>query len=514
MAYAMYLRKSRADAESEARGEGETLSRHEKVLTELSEKIDLPITDIYREIVSGETIEARPEVQRLLKAVEQKKYDGVFVMDADRIARGDSVDQGIVLRTFRLSGTKIITPRKIYDPTSEFDEEYFEFELFMARREYKIINRRIQRGRIISAKEGRYIGSVPPYGYDKIKIKGDKGHTLKPNGEADTVRYIFSRYLDGKSTGDIAEELDSMDIPTRSGKSWSRATIIDMLKNPVYIGKIRWSYRKNIKSSVNGQIVTIRKTCNDHILVDGLHEPIISDDIFYSVQNRLAGSRKKSVRSSDTLQNPFAGLIYCGICGSVMTRLGVTSHNKYDTIKCSNKKCRCVSAPIFLVEQSVLEFLNKWFDKYTVQIDAHNVVPGNEYINIKKAAEELYSESEKIDMQIANTYDLLEQGVYTSEIFKQRNMILSEHKNEVKTRLMKLEKELTETENNFYAGQKISSCLKYVISAYDHCKDSDEKNLLLKSFLERIEYVKYEPNRRGHLNNANFKLEAFPKVCN
>lgn len=63
-------------------------------------------------------------------------------------------------QTFKYSGTKIITPMKVYDPENEFDEEYFEFGLFMSRREYKTINRRLQRGRISSAKEGKFVGKT------------------------------------------------------------------------------------------------------------------------------------------------------------------------------------------------------------------------------------------------------------------------------------------------------------------------------------------------------------------
>mgnify|MGYP000193505958 CR=1 FL=1 len=61
------------------------------------------------------------------------------------------------------SDTKIITPTKTYDPDNEFDEEYFEFGLFMSRREYKTIKRRLNAGRISSVKEGKYCGSRPPY---------------------------------------------------------------------------------------------------------------------------------------------------------------------------------------------------------------------------------------------------------------------------------------------------------------------------------------------------------------
>ena len=70
---------------------------------------------------------------------------------------------------------------KTYNPNNEYDEEYFEFGLFMSRREYKTINRRLQRGRLSSVKEGKCVCSIAPYGYDKVKLKGDKGFTLARN---------------------------------------------------------------------------------------------------------------------------------------------------------------------------------------------------------------------------------------------------------------------------------------------------------------------------------------------
>ena len=141
--YIIYLRKSRADLEAEQRGEGETLARHERALLELARRQRLNIVDIYREIVSGETIAARPVMQRVLAEVEEGLWDGVLVYEVERLARGDTIDQGIVAQAFKFSNTKIITPVKTYDPDNEFDEEYFEFGLFMSRREYKTINRRV-----------------------------------------------------------------------------------------------------------------------------------------------------------------------------------------------------------------------------------------------------------------------------------------------------------------------------------------------------------------------------------
>ena len=199
LAYCLYLRKSRADIEAEAHGEGETLARHEKLLLEVAKRGHYNITQIYREIVSGETIAARPVVQKLLQEVEDGKWEGVLVVEVERLARGDTIDQGVMAQAFKYSGTKIITPLKVYDPANEFDEEYFEFGLVMSRREYKTIKRRLVRGRNASAKEGKWVSGLAPYGYERVRIKGDKGWTLRPVEEqADIVRFIFKLYTSGE----------------------------------------------------------------------------------------------------------------------------------------------------------------------------------------------------------------------------------------------------------------------------------------------------------------------------
>jgi DNA invertase Pin-like site-specific DNA recombinase len=141
--------------------------------------------------------------------VEQGRWSGVLVTEIERLARGDTIDQGIVAQTFKAGNTKIITPAKTYDPNDEFDEEYFEFGLFMSRREYKTINRRIQRGRLTSVKEGKFISSVPPYGYNKAKLPDDKGYSLVINeAEANVVQLIYDLYIKGRGMAAIAGELD------------------------------------------------------------------------------------------------------------------------------------------------------------------------------------------------------------------------------------------------------------------------------------------------------------------
>ena len=88
--------------------------------------------------------------------------EGVLVPETSRLARGDTIDQGIVAQAFKLSGTLIVTPSKTYDPTQEADEEWMEFGLFMSRQEYRMIRRRMTAGMNAAKREGRFIGNVAP----------------------------------------------------------------------------------------------------------------------------------------------------------------------------------------------------------------------------------------------------------------------------------------------------------------------------------------------------------------
>ena len=230
--YFMYLRKSRKDDELESATIEETLARHERTLLALAHKLDITIDKIYREVVSGETIAARPMMQQMLNDMESGNCDGVLVMEVERLARGNTMDQGFVSQAFQLSNTKIITPMRIYDPQNEADQEYFEFSLFMSRREYKTITRRMQAGRRASFNEGKYTGNIPPYGYDRKKLHNEKGWTLTINeNEAQIVRLIFDWYVNGEKQDDgsieklgtttIARKLNKLSIPSRTGSGLS-----------------------------------------------------------------------------------------------------------------------------------------------------------------------------------------------------------------------------------------------------------------------------------------------------
>ena len=253
--YLVYLRKSRADGEHET--VEEVLAKHYKMIQDYAAaKLGgaIPEALIYREVVSGETIQDRPEMKKVLDRIQAENITGVLVIEPQRLSRGDLSDCGTVIRAFRYTETLIITPTKTYDLSDKFDRKFFEMELMRGNDYLEYVKEIMNRGRIASVSEGNYIGSVSPYGYDKIKE--GKSFTLIPNSEADVVRLMFELWtVEGLGTTTIANRLNALHIRPRKSELWSPASIRDMLRNPVYIGKIRWNRRKRVKKYEDGELV-------------------------------------------------------------------------------------------------------------------------------------------------------------------------------------------------------------------------------------------------------------------
>jgi len=277
--YGMYLRKSRKDLSCYTIEE--VLKRHKEQLLALATNYHIEISpeNIFEEIVSGETLEERPMIKKLLNEVENGKYAGIFVMEIERLARGDTIDQGIVARAFRYSNTKIITLLKVYDPKDEYDEEYFEFGLFMSRREYKTINRRLQLGRRKSVEEGKWVNSTPPFGWKRKKLDKEKGYILvREKQEAAIVRLIYDLYLGNIESktpygiGKIAQYLNKIGLSPREKNEWSYSSVRVILTNPVHYGKIVWGRRPSVKQFEN--------TCNSKELLRMLEIDKFATDIY------------------------------------------------------------------------------------------------------------------------------------------------------------------------------------------------------------------------------------------
>ncbi|MBP2634999.1 MAG: Recombinase [Firmicutes bacterium] len=504
-----YLRKSREDQEAEARGEGETLVKHKKALYKLAKDYGVNITKVFEEIVSGESLIHRPEMLALLKEVEAGQCKSVFCMEIDRLGRGDMEDQGLILKTFKNSNTLIVTPRKIYNLNDEFDEEYTEFEAFMARKELKIITRRLQGGRIRSVQDGNYIGTRPPYGYE-IKKEGQT-RTLIPHPEqADVVRLIFELYANGDMGGHkIAAELNRRGAKTYTGKPWESSTVLFILKNEVYTGKVQWKKKESKKSKdPDKKRDTKTRPREEWISVQGKHEPLISQELFDKAQAILKGKYHVPYQLVNGITNPLAGLIKCDICGASMVYRPY-SHQQYPHLICYNKHCPNKSSRFEYVEQRVIDGLEAWVEEYQSQWDSHKPASKKENtvsIN-QKILQNLTKELKALNQQVDSLHDFLERKIYTEEVYLDRSQKLSERIAETEKAIINTEAALAIEAKREKAQKDVIPKLRKVLSAYHKAKDPAAKNKMLKTIMEFATYRK-EIDQKGD----DFELIIHPRL--
>lgn len=509
MANAIYLRKSRQDDEAETMGI-DTLERHEKTLLGLAKKQNLSIIAIYREIVSGETISARPQMQRLLSDIENGKFEGVLVMEVERLARGDTIDQGLVAQAFKYSNTKIITPNKTYNPNNESDEEYFEFGLFMSRREYKTINKRLQAGRICSIKEGKYVGNKPPFGYERVKLKNEKGFKLQIiESQAEIVRTIFKMFTkDGFGTTNIATYLNSIGLQTSQENIWKTQAIVTILRNPVYYGKIKWGARKEVKKVSNGVVVKSRPRAkaDEVYLFDGMHESIINEETYILAKEKLALTPNRGIRTGETIKNPLVGLVRCGVCGEKMQRRNY-QNRPTDTLLCQNNLCSNVSSDLYRVEDEIIENLKTYLKKYKANFKntKSTVADDKKYQTLLINQQ---SELEKTRQQFSKLCDFLEQGIYSKEVFLQRNNILTEKTNSINKQIDDLRSKIQEINTAKNVKIDIIPKITNVLKNYNTDLSAQERNELLKTVVDKIVYVKTKGGRWGDPNDFSVVVEV------
>ncbi|MDR1410140.1 MAG: recombinase family protein [Oscillospiraceae bacterium] len=519
--YAIYLRKSRKDLEAEASGQSDTLVRHESALLTVAKAQGLTIGKIYREVVSGDTIAGRPQMQRLLADVQEGKWLGVLVVEVERLARGDTIDQGIVAQTFQVTGTKIITPQKIYDPQNEFDQEYFEFGLYMSRREYLTIKRRLLAGKAASAKEGKYLGSVPPYGYRRVKIPDGKGWTLELHPEqAPVVKQLFTWLVDGAPDESgflhrlgmhaIATKLNNMGIIPAKGGLWQYSSVTKLVKNPVYMGKIRYRWRKEKKSMKDGKVhvSTPINLDGDIILVQGLHPAIVPEALFYAAQESIKRHDISHVHSNKVLSNPLAGLVFCAQCGSAMQRRIATRKDGAAVLSCKHQFCDTACSSLASVETRMLRLLENW--AHTIELDFDDDIspsPNDDLLTSAIASSE--KKIAQLTAQLAKAHDLLEQEVYDIDTFVERSQTLKEQIKEGSERLSAFRAQLSGTQSGAMIRGIILPKVKNLLDIYYSLPDATTKNELLKELIDHCEYTK---KNRGKESVDDFELVIFPRI--
>ncbi len=511
----VYLRKSRSDDPSLT--VEEVLQRHEGILKEWAERNlphPIPEENIFREVVSGEQLENRPEMQKVLKLIESPKYKAILVVEPQRLSRGDLEDCGRLIKLLRYTDTKVITPLKTYNLSDDYDRDAFERELKRGNEFLEYTKKILGRGIMESVKSGNYVGSVAPYGYKKAVVMDGKKKcpTLEPDeNEAPIARMIFDMYGNqGLTFVMIATRLKNMGIRGRNGRVFSETTIRDMIDNPHYIGKIRWNWRKTTLTVEDSEVIEKRPLNPDYLIFDGKHEALIDEELFNRSKDRYWNTPKNNPNKG--LRNPFATILHCGKCGKMLT-IGYDANKKL-RFKCRNGSvCNTGSVSAQIIIDAVCAELDKQIEDFSIRI---NEGAEDEQKRKEQEARILEKKIRDLEAKELSLWEKYAEDGMPKDIFeKLRDKTLSEKESAIQE--LKSAKSNTKKVVNYQ--ERLVTFREAVNIIRDGKAPVEEQNRLIQACISDIRYYRDAPKKKLKGENTvkgwevtDFRLEIDMKL--
>ena len=301
--------------------------------------------------------------------------------------------------------------------------------------------------------------------------------------------------------------LTGMGIVSRSGKPFNPATVKTIISNPVNIGMLRWNYRKSQKAIVNGKIATSRPKADDYILVKGKHPGCISEDLYYRA-NSVNSSMTAPVKRSCRIQNPFAGIVRCSCCGRVMVRKKMSAKQPRNYLICQYAGCATVAIELDELENAVLEWIRNYIADY--KVNNFESADDSEQESLRSILVNLEKEKETTLKQRESLFDLLEQGIYTKEIFFERSTALEDKIKDFDKKIESVNADIVRLDLSKKNRSTFVPKCQELLNAWDTF-DAADKNTALKNVIERIDFTKTEKNARGQ-RHSSFSIDVFPRI--
>ena len=507
--YLIYLRKSRQDDPNET--VEQVLAKHEIQLQEFAVRTfgaKIPEENIYREVVSGESIDDREEIKKVLARIEDPNIKGVIVIEPSRLSRGDLLDCGRLINDLRYTKTVVATPYMTYDLENKMERKFFQDELLRGSDYLEYTKEILWRGRVAAAKRGTYQGQYAPYGYKKIKVGKDNTLEIIPE-EAEIVRFVFDQYIkEGLTPGGIAKKLNEMGVQAPRGNKWVKDTIRHMIRNQHYTGRIVFNKIKNTVMVEEGQRIVKRITQEpeDIIVVPGMHEAIIDDDTWEAAKKLVDRHPRK--QHEYELSNPLSTMLVCGKCGCSLFKHPYKHAD--DRYECRRNKCY-KSVKMHEVQDALLVALEQ-SELPNLKLKLQNR-DGDALVIQQKLLAKLEKQLAEFAAQEEKQFDLLEEGVYSSDVFERRHRALA-------AKMEACRGEIFKTKQSMPKSVDYAERIKALEDAIEMFKDPEatatEKNKLLRAIVERVEYYGQPPcdkSIKGFKKGYNpFELKIFLRL--
>ena len=376
---AIYVRLSKEDGDvaGASKAESNSISNQRELIRDfLKDKEDIVVvSERVDDGYSGSSFE-RPSFKLMLEDIKKGVVDCVVVKDLSRFGR-EYIDSGrYIERLFPALGVRFIAVNDGYDSLEgkdQSDEIIIPFKNLINDAYCRDISVKIRSHLEVKRKNGEFIGSFAPYGYQKDE--GCRNRLVIDPVAAGIVRDIFRMKLHGMSQDAIAGRLNDMGVlspmeyKSASGSNyqtsfktgeralWSSVTVRRILENECYVGNLVQGRQTTPNHKVKKYVVKPEK---DWVRIEKNHEAVVSDRDFAIVQRLLGMDTRMSPEQSEVY--PLAGMVVCADCGAAMVRKNVCSgKRKYRYYVCSRnketKECASHRIGVERLEEAVLEVL-------------------------------------------------------------------------------------------------------------------------------------------------------------
>ena len=498
----LYLRLSREDEES---GQSMSIKNQKDYLVNYVLEKGWNITKIYIDDgYSGLNFD-RPDFKKMIADIENKKINLVITKDLSRLGR-DYIDTGYYIeRYFPQKNIRYIALSDGIDTfINSANNDMTPFKSVLNDMYAKDISKKIRTVMDTKRINGQFIGAFAPFGY--VKSAEDKNKLLIDSVAAETVKRIFSMYLNGYSMAKIASILTRENVPTPTEYKrtvqnlsyvnvnikynvWRTETIKGILTNPTYIGNMA----QHRSEKISYKMKKFKKIPHkDWIIAENTHEAIISKEDFSCVQERIK-QKAQLQYPTERVNHLLGGLIFCGDCKMPMTfrRVGkkkeficlCSGYSRFGKEKCQRNTIKedilneYVLSDLKSISQKVFENKAEFcrsFNSENVDLVADS---------IQKEAEKILKRLAEIKKIIKSLYEDKVREIVTEEDFLMMSSEFNEEKENLSMRLAEIENEKSNSQEKKNPEQIIDIIGKII--SFDIVSP-----LLIGQLIEKIEIYK------------------------
>ena len=397
--------------------EGHSLEWQDLELEKYAKDHGLNIIDKYVEKgISGEDIDTRPQLKRLLEDVKSKKINNVLVYKVDRLGRQNLTNAIIASELVNNKCTLTTSAYGEIDLQKAYGQLIYNIFSSLSQFEVDNLSERVKNGKKQRVRNGLYINSYNVYGYDNYYDSYKGTRLLKINDfESEIIKGIYSSYLDGISMNNIAKELNNKNIPCKRGGRWCQSTIYQILTNKLYIGIVVYNGNDKIDRFEN----------------KGIHTPIIDVNVFHKVQDLINSKKRYNAKKFPNEYSYFSSVLVCYEDNSSFKPKQTKAKDKNSVrYYCKNKECLMPSIKHIDLEKifaNELKHIKLKCDEKFVK----DVFKNEDYEIILKMLNKLKQEQNDL-------FDYHTNNLIQDDYFKERLNVISAKKQE----LQKMQEEL------------------------------------------------------------------------